>query len=106
MCAAVLTLLSLLATTVGAGELDASRIYMTMLPMSKARIEAIDWKRAEMTLSHAHLYEVNRPAGTTAFPVRDTALLDLAQVGDPVYVVVDRVGEQATLLSLTPRHPE
>lgn len=87
-------------------ERDPATLHFTMLPMAKGLVEGIDWKRGEMTVTHAHLYDANVVPGTTTFAVGEAAMLDSVQPGDSIYLVADWRDGRLTLLSLTARHPE
>lgn len=94
------------ATNLGTRELDPATLDFTMMPMAKAQVEAVDWGRSEMTLSHAHIYDINLPAGTSVFHVLNSALLDQYSPGNSVYLLTERRGERLTLIRLSARHRE
>jgi Cu/Ag efflux protein CusF len=105
--AATLTLAVFLPVAAcAASELDASKLGITMMPMTKGIIEGVNWQAKEITLSHERIYDINLAPETTTFKVRDIKTLRAFHPGDSVYFIADRIKGAPIVIKLLERHPE
>ncbi len=105
--AAALTLAVFLpAATCVAAELDAAKLGITMMPMTKGVIEAINWRENEIILTHERIYDINLAPATTTFKVRDKKVLRAFQPGSSVYFMADRLRGSPIVTTVLERHSE
>lgn len=71
-------------------------------PMIDADVKKIDKSAGKITLSHGPLVNLNMPAMTMVFPVKDVASLDRLKAGDKVRFRAEQVNGTATVVHLEP----
>ncbi len=90
----------------GMRELPPESLRITMLPMAKGLIEAVDLGTGELTVSHPQLYDVNLPAGTSVFRFHEQAQNGRWMPGDSVFLIADRVDGHLVIRRMVERHPD
>jgi len=65
-----------------------------------AEIRKIDPATGKITLKHADIKNLNMPAMTMVFRVKDASLLTPLQAGDPVRFVADKIGGEYTVIRI------
>jgi Cu(I)/Ag(I) efflux system periplasmic protein CusF len=70
------------------------------LPMASAEIRKIDMENKKITLKHGEIKNLDMPAMTMVFAVKDAALLDKLVAGDKVVFTADKVGSTFTVMSI------
>lgn len=98
--------LSLLATfAVHAQEHDAHHPHEgqhehAAMEMSRGEVRKVDRESGKLTIRHGPLANLDMPAMTMVFRVRDAALLDQVKVGDNVEFEADKVNGQLTVVRM------
>ena len=81
----------------GHGTAQAGAAEMQMVD---GQVKKVDKAAGKVTLSHGPLANLNMPAMTMVFAVRDKRLLDGLKVGDAVGFTVQREGSQYVLIRI------
>lgn len=68
--------------------------------MSEGEIRKIDKEAGKVTIKHGPLTNLDMPAMTMIFRVKDSAMLDQVKVGDKISFVADKVGGQFTVMQV------
>ena len=69
-------------------------------PMSEGEIRKIDPAAKKITIKHGELKNLDMPAMTMVFQVKDPAMLDKAKVGDKVKFRADKVNGAFTVVEI------
>lgn len=102
--AALIGLFPLVA--ISAGEHDAHAGHGSMMQSSGEAglvdgvVKKIDKAAGKVTLSHGPLTNLNMPAMTMVFRVRDAAWLDQMQAGGKIRFVADSINGNLTIIRL------
>jgi Cu/Ag efflux protein CusF len=80
--------------------LATSAFSQTALPLADAEIRKIDLENKKITLKHGVIKNLDMPAMSMVFQVKDVALLDKLSAGDKVKFTADMVGGSITVMSL------
>jgi Cu(I)/Ag(I) efflux system periplasmic protein CusF len=91
------------ATTEAAGanhSTASSQTGASAASMSEGEIRKIDKEAGKVTIKHGPLTNLDMPAMTMIFRVKDPALLDQVKVGDKISFVADKVGGQFTVMQV------
>ncbi len=70
--------------------------------MTEAEVRKVDKDAAKITLRHGEIKNLEMPAMTMVFQVKDKAMLDRVKAGDKVRFAADKVGGAFTIISLEP----
>lgn len=71
--------------------------------MTDAEVRKVDAARGKITLKHGEIKNLDMPAMSMAFAVKDPAMLSRVQPGDKVRFTADKIKGVYTLTSLEPR---
>lgn len=71
--------------------------------MSEGVVRKIDKDAGKITLKHGELKNLQMPAMSMVFRVKDPAMLQQVKVGDQVSFVAEKVGGQFTLTRIEPK---
>lgn len=71
--------------------------------MSEGVVRKIDKDAGKITLKHGELKNLQMPAMSMVFRVKDPAMLEQVKVGDQVSFVAEKVGGQFTLTRIEPK---
>ena len=63
-------------------------------------VRRVDREGKKITLKHGPIREVDMPAMTMAFAVKDPAMLDRVKPGDQVRFRIEKIGETYTLTAI------
>lgn len=80
-------------------ETSASRAVASM---SEGEVRKVDSAAGKLTLRHGTLENIDMPAMTMVFRVRDPGWLQQVKVGDKVRFVAERVDGNLTIVALEP----
>ena len=69
-------------------------------PMSEGEIRKIDPAAKKITIKHGELKNLDMPAMTMVFQVKDPAMLDKVMVGDKVKFRADKVNGAFTVVEI------
>jgi Cu/Ag efflux protein CusF len=72
--------------------------------MSEGEIKKIDKEAGKVTIKHGPLTNLDMPAMTMVFRVKDPAMLDQVKVGDKISFVADKVNGQITVTQVEVKH--
>jgi hypothetical protein len=72
--------------------------------MSEGEIRKIDKEAGKVTIKHGPLINLDMPAMTMIFRVKDPAMLDQVKVGDKISFVADKVNGQITVTQVEVKH--
>jgi Cu(I)/Ag(I) efflux system protein CusF len=72
------------------------------LPRVDAEVRDVDSAARTITLAHGHIENVDMPAMTMTFRVKDASLLDKVRTGDKVRFSADKVDGQITVVAIEP----
>jgi len=70
--------------------------------MSNGEVRSVDAATGELTLRHGPLTNLDMPAMTMVFRVKDPAMLRQVKVGDKVRFVAERSGDDLVVIALQP----
>jgi Cu(I)/Ag(I) efflux system periplasmic protein CusF len=70
--------------------------------MTDGEVKKVDKEAGKLTIKHAPLANLDMPAMTMVFHVKDPAMLDQVKEGDRIRFVADRVNGAITVVELTP----
>ncbi len=71
--------------------------------MAEGEVRKIDKDAGKLTIKHGELQNLQMPAMTMVFRVKDPAMLDQVKVGDKVNFVAEKVGGQFTVTRMEPK---
>ena len=71
-------------------------------PMADGEVRKIDKDAGKITLQHGPIPNLEMPAMTMVFRVKDPAMLDRIKAGDKVRFSADRIGGQFTVTRIEP----
>lgn len=71
-------------------------------PMSDGEVRKVDKSAGKVTIKHGPLQNLDMPAMTMVFRVKDPAMLDQVKEGDKIRFVADRVNGAITVVELKP----
>ena len=71
--------------------------------MADGEVRKVDKENKKITLRHGVIKNLDMPAMTMVFQVKDAALLDKVKTGDKVKFTADKVGGTFTVLSMEPQ---
>jgi len=91
--------------TPAAFALAASARAQAALPVVDAEVRQIDKATQTITLRHGDIKNVDMPAMTMVFRVKDAAMLTAVKVGDKVKFSADKVDGVITVVALEPAKP-
>ena len=86
--------------SVAAVLLNLSAFAQAVLPTAEAEIRKIDLENKKITLKHSDIKNLDMPAMTMVFAVKDPTMLDDVKAGDKVTFTADKVGSTFTVMSL------
>jgi Cu(I)/Ag(I) efflux system periplasmic protein CusF len=95
------------ATTESAGASHSTAASQTggnAASMSEGEIRKIDKEAGKVTIKHGPLTNLDMPAMTMIFRVKDPAMLDQVKVGDKISFVADKVNGQITVTQVEVKH--
>lgn len=70
--------------------------------MAEAEVRKVDKDAAKITLKHGEIKNLDMPAMTMVFQVKDKAMLDVVKAGDKVRFTADKVGGAFTITRIEP----
>jgi Cu(I)/Ag(I) efflux system periplasmic protein CusF len=73
------------------------------LPQTEGEVRKIDKAAGKITLKHAEIKNLDMPAMSMAYPVKDPALLQKVKPGDKVNFTADKINGALTVVSIEPR---
>ena len=108
MTARSLTLLALCALAVPAAyaqslpdtKLAQAAAATSASSMTDAEVRKVDKDAAKITLRHGEIKNLEMPAMTMVFQVKDKAMLDMVKAGDKVRFAADKVGGAFTITQI------
>ena len=68
--------------------------------LTEGEVRRVDREAKKITLKHGPIRDVDMPAMTMAFAVKDPAMLDRVKAGDQVRFRVEKIGETYTLTAI------
>ncbi len=68
--------------------------------LTEGEVRRVDREGKKITLKHGPIQNVEMPAMTMAFAVKDPAMLDRVKAGDQVRFRVEKIGETYTLTAI------
>ena len=68
--------------------------------LTDGEVRRVDREGKKITLKHGPIQNVDMPAMTMAFAVKDPAMLDRVKAGDQVRFRVEKIGETYTLVAI------
>ena len=71
-------------------------------PLSDGEVKKIDKSAAKVTIKHGPLQNLDMPAMTMVFKVKDPAMLDALKVGDKIHFAAEKVHGSLTLTQWEP----
>ena len=100
---ASLTVLAPLANAASAPvQLAQAAPAASAASMTDGEVRKVDKDAAKITLRHGEIKNLDMPAMTMVFQVKDKAMLDQVKVGDKVRFVADKVGGAMTITQIEP----
>ena len=89
--------LTLIATLV-----TSAAFAQAVLPASEAEVRKVDRDAGKITLKHGEIKNLDMPAMSMVFQVKDKALLDKVKAGDKISFTADKVNGAYTVMSIEP----
>jgi len=77
-------------------------IAQASIPMTAGEIRKVDKDARKLTIKHEAIKNVDMPAMTMAFQVKDPSMLDRVKVGDKVMFNVEQVGGAMVVTKIEP----
>ena len=71
-------------------------------PQTEGEVRKVDKDAQKITIKHGPLQNLDMPAMTMVFRVKDPAMLDQVKAGDQIRFDADRIGGQFTVIKLEP----
>ena len=68
--------------------------------LTDGEVRRVDREGKKITLKHGPIQNVDMPAMTMAFAVKDPAMLDRVKAGDQVRFRVEKIGETYTVVAI------
>ncbi|MDI1274286.1 copper-binding protein [Polaromonas sp.] len=90
-------------TTLIATLLTSAAFAQAALPTTDAEVRKVDKDAGKITLKHGEIKNLDMPAMSMVFQVKDKALLDKVKAGDKVSFTADKVNGAYTVLTLEPK---
>ena len=86
----------------GHGHEQPATMVSPVVPsqMSSGQIKKIDKSTVKLTIEHGPLLNLNMPAMTMVFKVKDATMLESVKVGDKINFVAEKVNGSLTLTQL------
>lgn len=81
----------------GAHHPGAPATASASVPMVDAEVRKVDMDAKKITLRHGPIPNLDMPAMTMVFQVKDTAMLDKAKAGDKVKFTSEKIGGAYTI---------
>jgi Cu(I)/Ag(I) efflux system periplasmic protein CusF len=81
----------------GTGSPASTRTSDSAASMSEGEIKKVDKEAGKVTIEHGPLRNLDMPAMTMIFRVKDPAMLDRIKAGDRISFVADKVGGRLTV---------
>jgi Cu(I)/Ag(I) efflux system periplasmic protein CusF len=75
----------------------------TGLPQTEGEVRKVDTAAGKITLKHAEIKNLDMPAMSMAYVVKDAALLKKVKPGDKVNFTADKINGAFTVVSIEPR---
>lgn len=88
------------STVAASALLCFSAFAQSVLPTTDGEIRKIDLENKKITLKHGEIKNLDMPAMTMVFAVKDPAMLEAVKAGDKVTFTVDKLGSTFTVMSL------
>lgn len=95
-----LTLPTAYGQSVSATQLAQAATTTTAPVMTEAEVRKVDKDAAKITLRHGEIKNLDMPAMTMVFQVKDKAMLDMVKAGDKVRFAADKVGGAFTITQI------
>ncbi|MGC1172429.1 copper-binding protein [Polaromonas sp.] len=89
-------------TTLMATLLTSAAFAQAALPATEAEVRKVDKDAGKITLKHGEIKNLDMPAMSMVFQVKDKALLDKVKAGDKVSFTADKIDGAYTVLSIEP----
>ena len=89
-------------TTLIATLLTSAAFAQAVLPATEAEVRKVDKDAGKITLKHGEIKNLDMPAMSMVFQVKDKTLLDKVKAGDKVSFTADKVDGTYTVLSIEP----
>lgn len=68
--------------------------------LADGEVRRVDRQAKKITLKHGPIPNVDMPAMTMAFAVKDAAMLDRVKAGDQVRFRIEKIGETYTVVAI------
>ena len=88
------------ALATGETVIAAAPIVVQDTPLSEGEIKKIDKALGKLTIKHGPLENLDMPAMTMVFRVKEAALLDKIKPGDRIRFLAEKVGGALTVTKL------
>ena len=89
-------------TTLIATLVTSAAFAQAVLPVSEAEVRKVDKDAGKITLKHGEIKNLDMPAMSMVFQVKDKALLDKVKAGDKISFTADKVNGAYTVMSIEP----
>lgn len=89
-------------TTLIATLLTSAAFAQAGPPATDAEVRKVDKDAGKITLKHGEIKNLDMPAMSMVFQVKDKALLDKVKAGDKISFTADKINGQYTVLSIEP----
>lgn len=89
-------------TTLIATLLTSAAFAQAGPPATNAEVRKVDKDAGKITLKHGEIKNLDMPAMSMVFQVKDKALLDKVKAGDKISFTADKINGQYTVLSIEP----
>ncbi len=71
-------------------------------PLAEGEVRKIDKEAAKVTIKHGPIANLDMPAMTMVFRVKDPATLDKMKVGDKIHFIAEKVDGAFTVMRVDP----
>jgi len=100
----LMTVLTLAATPLAGlaqtGHAGAAQLAQASAPLTDGEIRRVDKEAKKLTIKHGPIQNLDMPAMTMVFQVKDAAMLDQVKAGDKVRFRAEKDGGQYTVTKI------
>jgi Cu(I)/Ag(I) efflux system periplasmic protein CusF len=89
-----------MAEPIGAAAIVVAQVAGASAPMTAGEVKKVDKDAGKITIKHGPLSNLEMPAMTMVFRVKDPAMLDQVKEGDKVKFIATRANGAITVIQL------
>ena len=83
-----------------AALMASAAFAQAVLPMTEAEVRKVDLDAKKITLNHGEIKNLDMPAMSMVFQVKDPTMLEKIKVGDKVQFTADKINGAFTVITI------